>query len=116
MMARSIIPPSPARRWGPLPASGDHPWQPSFSLRKKDLRASTVRRIAIWKDAAGIGNGSPLFRSMNRWGKVKEAAMRPAAVADVIRQRAAEAGINRAKWPFLRVGAAVSMASRGQAS
>ena len=49
------------------------------------LRASTVRRVRAWTDAAGIGNGSPLFPSMDRWGSVKQPAraMSPRAVADV---------------------------------
>ena len=47
------------------------------------LRASTVRRVRAWTDAAGIGNGSPLFPSMDRWGRVKQPlrAMQPRAVA-----------------------------------
>ena len=36
------------------------------------LRASTVRRVRAWTDAAGIGNGSPLFPSMDRWCRVKQ--------------------------------------------
>ena len=79
------------------------------------LRASTVRRVRAWTDAAGIGNGSPLFPSMDRWGRVKQPlrAMQPRAVADAIRSRAAAAGIDRASGHSLRVGAAVSMAQRG---
>ena len=82
------------------------------------LRASTVRRVRAWTDAAGIGNGSPLFPSMDRWGRVKQPlrAMQPRAVADAIRSRAAAAGIDRASGHSLRVGAAVSMAQRGAQS
>ena len=76
------------------------------------LRASTVRRVRAWTDAAGIGNGSPLFPSMDRWGRVKGGAMAPRAVADVIRDRAAACKLD-ASGHSLRVGAAVSMASRG---
>ena len=60
-----------------------------------------------WRAEAGIESGS-LFPSMDRWGRVRE----PRAVADVIRKRAAAVGI-RATGHSLRVGAAVSMASRG---
>ncbi|MCY3547468.1 MAG: tyrosine-type recombinase/integrase [Gemmatimonadetes bacterium] len=91
-------------------------WQPKTgTARTGYLRASTVRRVRAWTEAAGIGNGSPLFPSMDRWGRVKQPlrAMSPRAVADVIRQRAAASGFDRASGHSLRVGAAVSMAQRG---
>lgn len=79
------------------------------------LRASTVRRLDTWRAEAGIdASDAPLFPALDRWGRVRDAskAMQPRAVADAIRQRAAECGI-RATGHSLRVGAAVSMASRG---
>ena len=79
------------------------------------LRASTVRRIDAWRAEAGIDTGdAPLFPALTRWGAVRDAgkAMQPRAVADVIRQRAAAIGL-RPSGHSLRVGAAVSMASRG---
>ena len=79
------------------------------------LRASTVRRLDAWRAAGDVdGADAPLFPSMDRWGRVKRPAraMEPRAIADVIRKRAAEAGI-RATGHSLRVGAAVSMAGRG---
>ena len=76
------------------------------------LRASTMRRVRAWTNASGIGNGSPLFPSMNRWGKVKDRAMTARAVADAIRDRAAAIGLT-ASGHSLRVGSAVSMAERG---
>ena len=60
------------------------------------LRASTIRRVRAW----------------TRWGRVKGRAMTPRAVADVIRIRAAACNLD-ASGHSLRVGAAVSMASRG---
>ena len=79
------------------------------------LRASTVRRVRAWTAESGIGNGAPLFPAMDRWGRVKEPLrpMRPRAIADVIRARAAAYGIDGASGHSLRVGAAVSMARRG---
>ena len=55
-----------------------------------------------------------MFPALDRWGNVRDAskAMQPRAVADVIRKRAAAIGL-RATGHNLRVGAAVSMASRG---
>ena len=55
-----------------------------------------------------------MFPALDRWGNVRGAsrAMRPCAVADVIRQRAAAIGL-RVSGNSLRVGAAVSMAARG---
>ena len=91
-------------------------WSPKTgTARTGYLRASTAKRVKVWTAAAGIGNGSPLFPSMDRWGRIKQPlrAMQPRAVADVIRSRAAAAGIDRASGHSLRVGAAVSMAQRG---
>ena len=79
------------------------------------LRASTVRRLDAWRAAAGIDAAdAPLFPALDRWGRIRDAgrAMQPRAVADVVRQRAAAIGL-RATGHSLRVGAAVSMASRG---
>ena len=79
------------------------------------LRASTVRRLDTWRAEAGIDAGdAPLFPALDRWGTIRDAskAMAPRAVADAIRQRAAAVGL-RASGHSLRVGAAVSMASRG---
>ena len=78
------------------------------------LRASTVRRLDAWCAEAGIDAGeAPLFPAMDRWGNVRAGkAMQPRAVADVIRDRVAAIGL-RATGHSLRVGAAVSMASRG---
>lgn len=79
------------------------------------LRASTVRRIDTWCAVAGIDAGdAPLFPALDRWGRVRDPsrAMQPRAVANVIRVRAAAIGL-RATGHSLRVGAAVSMASRG---
>ena len=76
------------------------------------LRGSTCRRLWAWIEAAGIGNGSSLFRAMDRHVNVKASGMQPRAIADVIRQRAADAGLD-ASGHSLRVGSAVSMASRG---
>ena len=83
--------------------------------RTGHLRASTVRRLDAWRAAAGLDAGdAPLFPALDRWGNIRDASkpMRPRAVADVIRDRAAAVGL-RASGHSLRVGAAVSMASRG---
>ena len=82
------------------------------------LRASTVRRVRAWTDAAEIGNGSPLFPSMDRWGRVKQPAraMSPRAVADVIRDRAAASGIDRASGHSLRSGPPSAWHSAGPVS
>ena len=89
-------------------------WQPKTGKHRTGyLRASTVRRLDAWRAEAGIESG-PLFPAMNRWGRVKSPvrAMQPRAAADAIRAAAKLAGL-RASGHSLRVGAAVSMASRG---
>lgn len=90
-------------------------WQAKTArARTGYFRASTVRRLDTWRAAGNVdGSDAPLFPSMDRWGRVKEPrAKEPRAVADVIRKRAAAIGL-RATGHSLRVGSAVSMASRG---
>jgi integrase len=51
-----------------------------------------VAALQAWLAAAGIGAG-PLFRKVNRGGKVETGRLSPDAVRQILRKRAAAAGI-----------------------
>ena len=53
---------------------------------------STMRRLATWRDAAGIEDG-PLFRRIRRGDHVEASAITDRAARSIIQARAAEAGI-----------------------
>ena len=77
------------------------------------LRASTMRLIAAWTDAAGISSG-PLFRRVRKGGIVAPDALSPGSVRAIIQRRASAAGVTgRVSGHSLRVGSAQSLVSAG---
>ena len=72
-----------------------------------------MRRVLAWREAGGVHDG-PLFRRIRRGGKVQDTAITDRAARDIIRRRAAEAGIEgRISGHSLRVGSAQSLAAAG---
>jgi len=72
-----------------------------------------MQRVTAWRDAAGVHDG-PLFRRIRRGDKVQAETISARAARDIIRRRAAEAGIEgRITGHSLRVGAAQSLAAAG---
>ncbi|MDE0444173.1 MAG: tyrosine-type recombinase/integrase [Gammaproteobacteria bacterium] len=70
-------------------------------------------RLRAWIGAAGIQAG-PLFRALERDGRVSDRPLGPDSVRAAIKRRAKEAGIEgRVSGHSLRVGAAQSLAERG---
>ena len=55
-----------------------------------------VRALQDWIDASKVKEG-PIFRPLHKAGKVRNRRLHPSAVAEIIRKRAAEAGIEKAK-------------------
>ena len=51
-----------------------------------------VRALEAWLEASGCRFG-PVFRKVNRWGDVEPAALHPDAVRQILRRRAAQAGL-----------------------
>jgi integrase len=51
-----------------------------------------VAALKAWLRASGIANG-PLFRKVTRWGTVAPARLHPDAVRQILRRRAAQAGV-----------------------
>lgn len=67
---------------------------------------STMRRIAAWRDAAGLHDG-PLFRRIRQGDKVAASTITDRAARSIIRARAAETGIEgNVSGHGLRIGAA----------
>ena len=74
---------------------------------------TTMRRIAAWRDAAGLDDG-PLFRRIRRGDRVEASAITDRAARSIIRARAADAGIEgNVSGHSLRIGAAQSLAAAG---
>ena len=77
------------------------------------LGEATMRRIAAWREAAGVDAG-PLFRRIRRGDHVEGSAITDRAARSIIRARAAEAGIEgHVSGHSLRIGAAQSLAAAG---
>jgi integrase len=73
-----------------------------------------VRTLQAWLEAAGIAEG-PVFRSMDRHGRLQAARLAPADVARVVKKLALRAGLDPARYAghSLRAGHATSAAIAG---
>lgn len=73
-----------------------------------------VRVLQFWVEQAGLASG-PVFRSINRHGKVQADRLNPADVARVVKKLAERAGLDAAKYAghSLRAGHATSAAIAG---
>ncbi len=73
----------------------------------------TARLARKWLEAAGIEEG-PVFRPVNKAGRVADARLGRRSVRDIVKRRAADAGIEgRVSGHSLRVGSAQSLRNRG---
>ncbi len=73
----------------------------------------TARLAREWLDAAGIGEG-PVFRPVNKAGRVGDTRLSARSMRDIVKRRAADAGIEgRVSGHSLRVGSAQSLRDRG---
>ena len=73
---------------------------------------STMRRLAAWRDAAGIEDG-PLFRRIRRGDHVEASAITDCAARSIIQARATAGIEGRVSGNSLRIGAAQSLAAAG---
>jgi integrase len=73
-----------------------------------------VRSLQLWMEQAAIING-PLFRSINRHGRLQSAALSGGDVARVVKKLAERAGLDAAKYAghSLRASHATSAAIAG---
>ena len=75
------------------------------------LGAPTVARIEQWREAGEVLDGF-LFRRVYR-GHVHACGLTPRTIANIIKRRASECGIEHASGHSLRVGSAQSLAADG---
>jgi integrase len=73
-----------------------------------------VRAVRAWRDATGIEDG-PLFRPVDRHGRVRDARLSGTAVALIVKRAAARAGLDAHLFAghSLRAGLATSAAAAG---
>ena len=110
----------------PIPV-GDGPSLPSLSIRLGRTKTSgvdndevvyltgrPVEALNAWLAAARIESGS-VFRAIDRWGNVSRRALDPKAINDIVKHRAALAGLEPAEFSAhgLRSGFLTEAASRG---
>ncbi|MBT9370835.1 site-specific integrase [Rhizobium sp. CSW-27] len=110
----------------PIPVDGSTPL-PSLSIhlgRTKTSGADSeevvyltgrpVDALNAWLEAGRIDSGS-VFRAIDRWGNVSKRALDPKAINDIVKQRAAMAGLDPAEFSAhgLRSGYLTEAANRG---
>lgn len=79
-----------------------------------DPETCPVAALEAWMTAAGITDG-PLFRPVDRWGRVGDRSLSPATVALVVKQAATRAGFDPDRFAghSLRAGFCTTAAARG---
>ncbi len=110
----------------PIPV-GDGPSLPSLSIRLGRTKTSGVdndevvylsgrplEALNAWLDAARIESGS-VFRAIDRWGNLSLRALDPKAINDIVKHRAALAGLEPAEFSAhgIRSGFLTEAANRG---
>ena len=78
------------------------------------LTGRPVDALNAWLQAAGIETGS-VFRKVDRWGNVSKRVLDPKSVNDIVKQRAAMAGLDSGEFSAhgLRSGYLTEAANRG---
>jgi integrase len=78
------------------------------------LTGRPVDALNAWMAAAGIATG-PVFRKVDRWGNVSKRLLDPKSVNDIVKQRAAMAGLDSGEFSAhgLRSGYLTEAANRG---
>ncbi len=102
----------------PLPSLSIHLGRTKTSGADHDdvvyLTGRPVEALKVWLKSARIESGS-VFRGIDRWGNVSARALDPAAVNDIVKQRAQQAGLDPAEYSAhgLRSGYLTEAANRG---
>jgi integrase len=102
----------------PLPSLSIHLGRTKTSGADHDeivyLTGRPVDALNAWLTAAKIDSGS-VFRAIDRWGNVSRRALDPKAVNDILKQRAALAGLEPSEFSAhgLRSGYLTEAANRG---
>lgn len=102
----------------PLPSLAIHLGRTKTSGADHDevvyLTGRPVEALDAWMTAAKIGTGS-VFRKVDRWGNVSKRVLDPKSVNDIVKQRAAMAGLDPGEFSAhgLRSGYLTEAANRG---
>ncbi|MDP9573891.1 UNVERIFIED_ORG: integrase [Agrobacterium larrymoorei] len=102
----------------PLPSLSIHLGRTKTSGADHDeivyLTGRPVEALNAWMEAAGVKSGS-IFRKIDRWGNLSPRPLDPKSVNDVVKQRAALAGLDPAEFSAhgLRSGYLTEAANRG---
>ncbi len=102
----------------PLPSLSIHLGRTKTSGTEHDevvyLTGRPVDALNAWLAAARIDSGS-VFRAIDRWGNVSKRAIDPKAINDIVKQRAALAGLEAGQFSAhgLRSGYLTEAANRG---
>lgn len=110
--------PIPVEGSAPLPSLSIHLGRTKTSGADADeivyLTGRPVDALNVWLELARIDKGS-VFRAIDRWGNVSKRALDPKAINDIVKQRAAMAGLDPAEFSAhgLRSGYLTEAANRG---
>ncbi len=102
----------------PLPCLSIHLGRTKTSGEENEevvyLTGNPVDALYAWLEAAKIDKGS-VFRAIDRWGNVSKRAIDPKAINDIVKHRAALAGLDPAEFSAhgLRSGYMTEAANRG---
>jgi len=102
----------------PLPSLAIHLGRTKTSGSEHDevvyLTGRPVDALNAWMTAARVESGS-IFRKVDRWGNVSQRALEPSAVNQIVKQRAALAGLEPGEFSAhgLRSGYLTEAANRG---
>jgi integrase len=110
--------PIPVEGSSPLPSLSIHLGRTKTSGADNDevvyVTGRPVDALNAWLEAGRIDKGS-VFRAIDRWGNVSSRALDPKAISDIVKQRAAMAGLDPADFSAhgLRSGYLTEAANRG---
>jgi integrase len=110
--------PIPVEGSAPLPSMSIHLGRTKTSGADNEevvyLTGRPVDALNAWLALARIDKGS-VFRAIDRWGNVSKRALDPKAINDIVKQRAAMAGLDPAEFSAhgLRSGYLTEAANRG---
>ncbi|BCH62402.1 hypothetical protein RvVAR0630_pl05440 (plasmid) [Agrobacterium vitis] len=114
----TVEPPITVEGAPPLPSLAIHLGRTKTSGAESDevvyLTGRPVEALNAWLAAGRIESGS-IFRKVDRWGTVSKRALEPSAVNQIVKQRAALAGLEPGEFSAhgLRSGYLTEAANRG---
>ncbi|AOF92395.1 site-specific integrase [Sinorhizobium sp. RAC02] len=114
----SVEPPITVENGPPLPSLAIHLGRTKTSGSEHDevvyLTGRPVDALNAWLAACKVESGS-VFRKIDRWGNVSKRALEPSAVNQIVKQRAALAGLEPEEFSAhgLRSGYLTEAANRG---